>query len=346
MDVCPARRFPMTAQIRAPLSVAPMMEVTDRHFRWLLRRISRRALLYTEMVHAGAILHGDRDRFLRFDPSEHPVALQLGGCDPADLAQAARIGAACGYDEINLNVGCPSPRVTAGRFGACLMTEPDLVARIMEAMAAAVDVPVTVKCRLAVDAMEEWPTVRAFVGRVAAAGVRRFVVHARKAWLDGLSPKENREIPPLRHELVHRLKAERPDLDITINGGIRTIDEAERHLAHVDGVMMGRAVQDAPWVLADADRRLYGEDLAAPERAPVVTAYAEYAERELACGVPLPTLARAAMPLFAGTPGARRWRRHLGEEGRRPGKGPELFVEALAMVRDAGEGSSPGRRAA
>ncbi len=335
---------PMNRQTKALLSVAPMMEVTDRHFRWLARRISRHALLYTEMVHAGAVLHGDRDRFLRFDPSEHPVALQLGGCDPADLAEAARIGAGYGYDEINLNVGCPSPRVTAGRFGACLMTEPDLVARLVAAMAAAVDVPVTVKCRLAVDEMEEWPTVRAFVERVAAAGVGRFVVHARKAWLDGLSPKENREIPPLRHELVHRLKAERPDLDVTINGGIRTMDDAAHHLAHVDGVMMGRAVQDGPWILADADRRLYGNEGPGPDRGAVVAAYAGYAEGEMVRGVLLPTLARAALPLFTGTPGARRWRRHLGEEGRRPGKGPELFAEALAMVRDAGEGT--GRRAA
>jgi len=302
----------MTVPFRPHVSVAPMMEVTDRHFRWMIRRITARTCLFTEMVHAGAVLHGDRDRYLRFDPAEHPVALQLGGCDPSDLAEAARIGADYGYDEVNLNVGCPSPRVTAGRFGACLMIEPELVARIVGAMRAASPVPVSVKCRLAIDEMEEWPTVRDFVDRVGAAGVTRFVVHARKAWLDGLSPRENREIPPLRHELVHRLKAERPDLDITINGGIRTLDDVSAHLEHVDGVMLGRAVQDGPWVLADADRRIFGDDQPSPDRPAVVAAYANYAEAEMARGVPLPTLARAALALFTGTPGARRWRRHLG----------------------------------
>jgi tRNA-dihydrouridine synthase A len=327
----------MTVPYGPHMSVAPMMEVTDRHFRWMIRRITTRTRLFTEMVHAGAVLHGDRDRYLRFDPSEHPVALQLGGCDPSDLAEAARIGADYGYDEINLNVGCPSPRVTAGRFGACLMIEPDLVARIVGAMRAASPVPVSVKCRLAVDEMAEWPTVRDFVDRVGAAGVTRFVVHARKAWLDGLSPRENREIPPLRHELVHRLKAERPDLDITINGGFRSLDDVSTHLDHVDGVMLGRAVQDAPWVLADADRRIFGDDRPSPSRPEVVAAYASYAEREMARGVPLASLARAALALFTGTPGARRWRRHLGEVGRQRGKGPELFLEALAKVQDASD---------
>jgi len=326
------------------LSVAPMMEVTDRHFRWLLRRITRRTLLYTEMVHAGAILRGDRTRFLRFHADEHPVALQLGGCDPVHLAEAARIGAEWGYDEINLNVGCPSPRVTAGSFGACLMAEPDLVARIMAAMAEGVaacarPVAVTVKCRLAIDEMEEWPTLTRLVDACTAVGVSRFIVHARKAWLDGLSPKENRDVPPLRYELVHRLKAERPHLDITINGGIRTLDAAEAHLGPVDGVMIGRAVQDGPWMLAHADRRIYADaDAPEPDRADVVAAYAEYAEAELRTGTPLAPMARAALALWNGAPGARVWRRHLGEGCRKPGAGPELFLEALARVQDVSAG--------
>jgi tRNA-dihydrouridine synthase A len=324
----------------ARLSAAPMMEVTDRHFRFLLRLISRRTLLYTEMVHAGAILRGDRERFLRFHADEHPVALQLGGSDPADLAEAARAGADRGYDEINLNCGCPSPRVTAGSFGACLMREPDLVARCVEAMARAVPVPVTVKCRLAVDDMEEWPTLRGFVGTVAAAGCTRFVVHARKAWLEGLSPKENRDVPPLDHAMVHRLKAERPDLHVSVNGGIRTLDEALPHLGLVDGVMIGRGVQDDPWVLAEADSRVFGEAGApAPDRAAVVAAFADYADAEMRAGTPLAPIARAALPLFAGMPGARAWRRRLGEEGRKPGRGPEVFAEALDLVRAAAAGA-------
>jgi len=229
-----------------PVSVAPMMEWTDRHCRYFLRRISRRCLLYTEMVTTGAVLHGDRGRLLAYHPDEHPLALQLGGSEPADLAECARIAESLGFDEINLNVGCPSDRVQSGRFGACLMAEPALVGRCVEAMRRAVSVPVTVKSRIAIDDQEEWPTLRGFVDTVAAAGCSRFIVHARKAWLTGLSPRENRDVPPLRYELVYRLKAARPDLAIVLNGGVASLSEVDAHLRHLDGVMLGRAAYQNP----------------------------------------------------------------------------------------------------
>src|SRR4051794_21538047 len=241
------------------LSVAPMMDWTDRHCRVLHRMLSRRALLYTEMLTTGAILHGDRTRLLAFDACEHPVALQLGGSDPADLAQAARIGEAEGYDEINLNVGCPSDRVQSGRFGACLMREPELVAECMAAIAAAVKVPATVKCRIGVDDQDPEESLYRLVDLCAAAGIRHFVVHARKAHLQGLSPKENRDVPPLNYPLVWRLKRERPELTIVINGGVGSLDEAVEHLKHVDGVMLGRAAYHTPGILGEVDKRLFGE---------------------------------------------------------------------------------------
>ncbi len=240
------------------LSVAPMMDYTDRHARYLLRLISRRTLLYTEMVTAAAVVHGDTARLLAFDAAEHPVALQLGGADPAEMAQAARIGAEFGYDEINLNIGCPSDRVQSGRFGACLMAEPDTVADCVRAMRAQTDVPVTVKTRIGIDHRDSYEELCAFVDKVAEAGCETFIVHARKAWLQGLSPKQNREIPPLDYPRVHRLKRDYPELEIIINGGIRSLDETERELAEVDGVMIGRAVFDDLWMLAEADRRLFG----------------------------------------------------------------------------------------
>jgi tRNA-dihydrouridine synthase A len=322
-----------------PLSVAPMMDWTDRNCRFFHRQISRHTLLYTEMLTTGAVLHGDRERLLGFSPAEHPVALQLGGSEPAQLAEAARIGEQWGYDEINLNCGCPSDRVQSGRFGACLMAEPELVARLVGAMREAVRIPVTVKSRIAIDELEEWPTLERFVRQVSAAGCTRFIVHARKAWLQGLSPKENRDIPPLRYELVHRLKAEFPHLDISINGGIRTLDAAAEHLRQVDGVMIGRAAYENPYLLADADRRFFGGTEAPRERHAVVEAMLPYIEERLSQGAPLSAITRHMLGLFQGLPGARAWRRHLSENVHKPGAGPEVVSAALALVRRAPAGS-------
>ena len=320
------------------ISVAPMMDWTDRHERYFLRQISRHARLYTEMVTTGAILHGDRDRLLRFDAAEHPVALQLGGSEPDALAECARIGADLGYDEINLNVGCPSDRVQSGRFGACLMAEPDLVARGVAAMRAAVDVPVTVKHRIAIDDMPEWETLIGFVDQVASAGCTHFIVHARKAWLDGLSPRENREVPPLHYDLVHRLKAERPDLHITINGGIETLDAAASHLDHVDGVMLGRAAYQNPYVLADVDQQFYDDGAPMRTRHEIVAAFLPYIEREIAAGTHLIGITRHILGLFNGLPGARAWRRYLSENAPgfdgTPGEAVTLVRTAAQFVRE------------
>jgi tRNA-dihydrouridine synthase A len=313
------------------LSVAPMMDWTDRHCRVLHRTLSSRALLYTEMLTTGAILHGDRARLLAFDPVEHPVALQLGGSDPADLAAAARIGEAWGYDEINLNVGCPSDRVQSGRFGACLMREPELVAECMAAMAAAVKVPVSVKCRIGVDDQDPRESLFRLVDLCAAAGVRLFVVHARKALLKGLSPKENRDVPPLDYPLVYRLKAERPKLTIVINGGVGSLDEAQAHLAHVDGVMLGRAAYHTPGLLGEVDARLFGES-GTVTPAEAVARYRPYIARELAEGTHLAAMTRHMLGLFHGTPGARTWRRILTVESVKPGAGLEVVDAALAAV--------------
>ena len=313
------------------LSIAPMMDWTDRHCRVLHRALTSRAMLYTEMLTTGAILHGDRARLLAFDPVEHPVALQLGGSDPADLAAAARIGEAEGYDEINLNVGCPSDRVQSGRFGACLMLEPELVAEGMAAMAAAVKVPVTVKCRIGVDDQDPQASLFALVDACAAAGVRHFVVHARKAHLKGLSPKENRDVPPLDYPLVYRLKRERPDLTIVINGGIASLEAARAHLAHVDGVMLGRAAYHTPGLLGEVDARLF-DDAATVSAAEAVAAYRPYIARELAAGTHLAAMTRHMLGLFHGTPGARTWRRILTVESVRPGAGLEVVDAALAAV--------------
>ncbi|MFL5349205.1 MAG: tRNA dihydrouridine(20/20a) synthase DusA [Hyalangium sp.] len=315
-----------------PLCVAPMMDWTDRHCRYFHRQISRRTLLYTEMLTTGAILHGDRERLLGFSPAEHPVALQLGGSEPDKMAEAARIGEEWGYDEININVGCPSDRVQSGRFGACLMAEPELVARLVGAMREAVRIPVTVKSRLAIDEMEEWPTIENFIRLVSAAGCTRFIVHARKAWLQGLSPKENRDIPPLRYELVHRLKAEFPHLDISINGGIKTLDATAEHLRHVDGVMIGRAVYENPYLLAEADRRFFGATEAPLDRHAVAEAMFPYIEERRQDGAPLNAITRHMLGLFQGLPGARAWRRYLSENVHKPGAGPEVVAAALALV--------------
>jgi tRNA-dihydrouridine synthase A len=310
-----------------------MMDWTDRHCRSLHRTLSARALLYTEMLTTGAVLHGDRARLLAFDAGEHPVALQLGGSEPADLAQAARIGEAQGYDEINLNVGCPSDRVQSGRFGACLMREPELVAECMAAMAAAVKVPVTVKCRIGVDDQDPAESLFRLVDLCAAAGVRQFVVHARKALLKGLSPKENRDVPPLDYPLVYRLKAERPELTIVINGGVGSLDEARTHLAHVDGVMLGRAAYHTPAILGEADARLFGDGEGATVTAvQAVERYRPYIARELAAGTHLAAMTRHMLGLFHGAPGARTWRRILTVESIKPGAGLEVVDEALAAV--------------
>ncbi|MFZ5685935.1 MAG: tRNA dihydrouridine(20/20a) synthase DusA [Pseudomonadota bacterium] len=330
-------------------SIAPMMDWTDRHCRVLHRTLSRRALLYTEMVTTGAVLHGDRARLLGFDPAEHPVALQLGGSEPADLAEAARIGEAEGYDEINLNVGCPSDRVQSGRFGACLMREPELVAECMAAMGRAVKVPVTVKCRIGVDDQDPEESLFTLVDLCATAGVTTFVVHARKAWLKGLSPKENRDVPPLDYPLVWRLKRERPELTIVINGGVASLDEAEEHLRHVDGVMLGRAAYHTPDLLGDVDARIFGEDRRVnPFQA--VEAYREYIARQLAAGTHLAAMTRHMLGLFHGVPGARAWRRILTVEGVKAGAGLEVIDRALAAISGLEEqrlarGLEPGQAA-
>ncbi len=308
-----------------------MMDWTDRHCRVLHRTLSGRAMLYTEMLTTGAILHGDRARLLAFDAAEHPVALQLGGSDPADLAQAARIGEAEGYDEINLNVGCPSDRVQSGRFGACLMREPELVAECMAAIGAAVKVPVTVKCRIGVDDQDPEESLFRLVDLCAAAGVRHFVVHARKALLKGLSPKENRDVPPLNYPLVYRLKRDRPDLTIVLNGGVANLEEAQAHLAHVDGVMLGRAAYHTPGLLGEVDARLFGEsDVVTAVEA--VSRYRPYIARELAAGTHLAAMTRHMLGLFHGEAGARTWRRILTVEGVKPGAGVEVVDAALGAV--------------
>ena len=314
------------------LAVAPMMDWTDRHCRYFLRLISRHALLYTEMVTASAVLRGDRMRLLGFDPAERLVALQLGGADPATLAEAARIGADFGYDEINLNVGCPSDRVQSGRFGACLMAEPDLVARAVAAMRAAVAIPVTVKCRIGIDDQDPWATLGDFAPRLRDAGCERLIVHARKAWLSGLSPKENREIPPLRYDLVYRLKQCHPEMTIVLNGGVHSHAAIDAHLRYVDGVMLGRAAYQTPWILAGADNRYFGADLPERDRHSVIRAYLPYVERELARGTPLVAMTRHILGLFQGIPGARGWRRHLSENACRPGADARVVLAALDRV--------------
>ncbi|MBD3619879.1 MAG: tRNA dihydrouridine(20/20a) synthase DusA [Chromatiales bacterium] len=312
--------------------VAPMMDWTDRHDRYFLRLISRHAVLYTEMVTTGALLHGDTHHLLRFDPMEHPVALQIGGSEPAEMAAAARLGEEAGYDEININVGCPSERVQRGAFGACLMAEPALVGDCVAAMRAVVDVPVTVKTRIGIDEQDSYEALVHFIETLRAAGCQTFIVHARKAWLKGLSPKENREVPPLDYPRVYRLKQAFPDLEIIINGGIATLDACEGHLRHVDGVMLGREAYHNPYLLAEVDRRLYGDDHPIPSRHEVLEAFYPYLARELAAGVHLGHMTRHILGLFQGLPGARKWRRHLSENAHRAGADLEVVRQAAALV--------------
>jgi tRNA-dihydrouridine synthase A len=311
-------------------SIAPMMDWTDTHCRVLHRLLTRRALLYTEMVTADAVLRGDRNRLLGYDNSEHPVALQLGGSDPSLQAEASRIAEDFGYDEVNLNVGCPSDRVQSGRFGACLMQEPGLVADCVAAMQKSVSVPVTVKCRLGVDDQDPEESLRAMIAKCAAAGVTRIAVHARMAWLQGLSPKENRDVPPLDYELVYRVKRENPSLEIVLNGGIQTLDQAASHLEHVDGVMLGRAAYQNSSLLTDIDSRFFGDaplDLDA-----ALAEWCAYVERKLKDGVRLSSMTRHMLGLFNGRPGARAFRRHLSENAVRDGAGIAVLRDALAFL--------------
>lgn len=316
-----------------PLSVAPMMQRTDRHFRVLMRRVTRRTLLYTEMVTANAILHGDRRILLDFDEIEHPVALQLGGDNPVRLAEAAQIGVDHGYDEINLNVGCPSDRVKNGCFGASLMRRPEHVADLISAMRAAVDVPVTVKHRIGIDELDRYEDMAHFVSVVSQSNADRFSVHARKAWLDGLSPKENRTVPPLRYDDVYRLKRDFPHLQIEINGGIKSLQDVEAHLEHVDAVMVGRAAYEDPMLFADADRRFYGVAPPSLSRVEVVESMLPYIERVMAEGAKLHYVSRHLLNLFRGCRGGRRWRQLLSENAWRGDADWRVVARALDVVR-------------
>ncbi len=311
-----------------------MMDWTDRHCRVFHRLLTRRSRLYTEMLTTGAILHGDRVRLLGFDASEHPVALQLGGSDPRDLATAATVGEDFGYDEINLNVGCPSDRVKDGRFGACLMAEPALVADGVAAMKRAVKIPVTVKCRIGIDDQDPETALDALARAVVAAGADALIVHARKAWLNGLSPKQNRDIPPLNYDRVYRLKAALPDVPVIINGGIAGIAEARRHLDQVDGVMLGRAAYQEPWRLLDVDPELFGEAAPHAGMKDVFQAMFPYIDDQLARGVRLHAITRHFVGAFHGVPGARAFRRHLAENAVRPGAGVNVLNDAMALVGD------------
>ncbi len=321
-----------------PLSVAPMIDRTDRHYRFFMRQISQDTLLYTEMITTGAILHGDRSYLLGFDPAEHPLSLQLGGDDPAALAECARIAVDMGYDEINLNVGCPSSRVQSGHFGAVLMLEPHKVARAVEAMRAAVDVPVTVKHRIGVDEVDQYEHMLDFVDVVAEAGCTRFTVHARKAWLSGLSPKENRNIPPLRYDEVYRLKQERPHLEIEINGGIKTAEQVREQLKRVDAVMLGRAAYDEPWLYAELQQEIYGRPGPSADRFEVAHRMIPYVEAFQATGQPAHRVTRHMLQLFSGVPGAKAWKRFLTVH--RSMEGRALIEGALQAVEEAREAAA------
>lgn len=311
-----------------------MLDWTDRHCRFFHRLLTKQAILYTEMVTTGAILHGDRERHLRFNHEEHPVALQLGGSDPHELAQCARIAQDYGYDEINLNVGCPSERVQQGAFGACLMAEPHLIAECVSAMQAVVSIPVTVKNRIGIDEQDDYADLHRFIDTVSQAGCQTFIIHARKAWLKGLSPKENREIPPLRYELVYQIKREFPVLEILINGGITTLEQCQQHLQHVDGVMVGRAAYHNPWLLAQVDPLLYAHPARFSDRKAALEALFPYIQQQLEIGTPLGHISRHVLGLFQGMPGARAFRRMVSENAHKPQAGVALLREAMEKVLD------------
>jgi tRNA-dihydrouridine synthase A len=322
------------AAINRVFSIAPMMDWSDHNCRYFWRLLTRQALLYTEMVTTGALIHGDRERFLHFNDTEHPVALQLGGSDPQDLARCARWAQEWGYDEVNLNCGCPSDRVQSGMFGACLMAKPDLVAACVRAMLDSCDIPVTVKHRIGIDHMETYEELTAFVAPVAAAGCSVFIVHARKAWLHGLSPKENRDIPPLNYDWVYRLKKDFPQLTIVINGGIQTLAQCQAHLQHVDGVMLGREAYQNPWMLSQVDEVLFGMDKRQESRDDIIAALLPYAQRQIALGAQLNHITRHILGLYQGVPGARKFRRHLSENAYRKGAGIEVLNAAHALVTE------------
>ena len=325
--------FPQRASHR--VCVAPMMDYTDRHFRYFIRLMTQHTLLYTEMVTSGAILHGDHRRFLEFHPAEHPIALQLGGSEPEALSACAHLAEDYGYDEVNLNVGCPSDRVQSGRFGACLMLEPALVAECVAAMRAACRLPVTVKTRIGVDERDSYAELVDFVGKVAAAGCGVFIIHARKAWLKGLSPKQNREIPPLRYEVAAALKHDFPALTIVVNGGVQSLAAMQGHLSAFDGVMVGREAVSNPYLFADVDRRFFGTEAAPLSRQEILRAWLPYLAAQLQEGVPLARMTRHALGLFHGAQGARAWRRRLSEEAARPGAGLSVLTDALDSLKAA-----------
>jgi tRNA-dihydrouridine synthase A len=314
------------------LSVAPMLDWTNRDFRYFLRLISKHCLLYTEMVTTGALIHGDRERFLAHDISEYLLALQLGGSDPKALAQCARFGQDAGYSEINLNVGCPSDRVQSGSFGACLMAEPKLVAEGVAAMQAEVDIPVTVKTRLGIDELDSYDFLCEFIRHVADAGCEVFVLHARKAWLKGLSPKQNRDVPPLDYQRVYQIKQDFPELHIDINGGIHSLQQAQQHLQSVDGVMMGRAIYHDPYLLAEADKILFADNHSVATRHQVIQQMLPYIEQRMSEGRPLKSITRHLLGIFQGQAGAKAWRRHLSEHAHIKGAGLEVLTDALALV--------------
>ncbi|BAZ44033.1 putative dihydrouridine synthase TIM-barrel protein nifR3 [Chondrocystis sp. NIES-4102] len=319
--------------INHPISIAPMMDRTDRHYRYFMRQISRNTLLYTEMITTQAIIHGDRSKLLDFSPQEKPLVLQLGGDNPSHLAECAKIGADWGYDAINLNVGCPSPRVQNGNFGACLMTQPELVAKAVAAMQKAVDIPVTVKHRIGVDQCDRYEDLFDFVRIISEAGCTNFTVHARKAWLQGLSPKENRTIPPLRYEDVYRLKQDFPHLFIEINGGITDLLQTKNHLQAVDAVMIGRTAYDRPYLFATVDRDIYGEDVTPLLRHQIVTAMLPYIDHWVNRGVRLNSISRHMLQLFADQPGTKAWKRYITEHACLPGADAVIISDALAKVR-------------
>lgn len=317
------------------LSIAPMMDYTDRHERYFLRLISKYTWLYTEMLTTNTLIHGDAERFLRFHPREHPVALQLGGSNPADLATCSQLAQEFGYDEINLNVGCPSDRVKSGKFGACLMYEPSLVARCIETMRSKVSIPVSVKCRLGIDDQDEHKDLKNFVQTVAGAGCEIFIIHARKAWLQGLNPKENRDVPPLNYPVVHRIKQEFSQLQIIINGGLKTLESAKLQLKHVDGAMIGREAYHNPYMLSAADSLIYGnENCVVPSRKAILEQYLPYIERQLRDGIHLTQISRHLLGLFQGVPGAKAWRRYISENAHKKGAGVEIIEQAMALVQE------------
>ncbi|VAW70249.1 tRNA-dihydrouridine(20/20a) synthase [hydrothermal vent metagenome] len=313
-------------------SVAPMLDWTDRHERYFLRLLTRKATLYTEMITTGALIYGDRPRFLEFNPVEHPLAIQLGGSDPADLVLCAKMAEAQGYDEVNLNVGCPSNRVQSGMFGACLMAKPELVAECIAAMQNAVGIPVTVKQRIGIDENDSVEELYHFVETVAEAGCKTFIIHARKAWLNGLSPKENRDIPPLRYDVVYQLKQSMPQLEIIINGGLKDMHTAQLQLEHVDGVMMGREAYHNPYILAEVDQRFYQSEQPVVSRGQVIELMLDYISSETSKGTRLHSISRHILGLFNGRPGAKKWRRYISENAAKAGADENVIIQALELV--------------